>query len=91
MAKLKSLFDNFLVSAKAFARSITIEPTVFLFVISISIVASTQIMTDLLIYKMCSELGYNQTVCDNLGFYPDEQTEVGSLNIFLAGSEQAVT
>ena len=54
---------------KSFFRTITIEPMILFFVLSFSVTNSSQIMTDLIIDKMCrSETSgiNNSTTCDNL-------------------------
>ena len=62
---------------KAYFASFTIEPSIFIWIIGISVAGSTQIMTDLLIWKVCkSEVGYNDTICEDLDDYPEEQDEV---------------
>ena len=53
MTQLAPQSTGFSAAVKRFLKTITIEPMILLFVFSFSVISSTQIMTDLLIDKMC--------------------------------------
>ena len=48
-------------------KHISLEPVIFLFGFGWSILNSSKVHTNLLIWKICHlELGYNETICDDL-------------------------
>jgi len=47
-------------------HTITIEPVVAFYIIGYGIIYGAQINTDLLYWKTCLELGYPETLCDNI-------------------------
>ena len=70
---------NLLKSMVYFAKSLSIEPAIFLYSLSYSIVAGTELATNMLIWKVCRyELGFNETICENLDLEENDnfQTDV---------------
>lgn len=58
------------------ARSITIEPVAFLFMVATSTVYGIQAITNLLIWKICTkELNFTEEVCANLSADANEDYE----------------
>jgi hypothetical protein len=47
-------------------RTVTIEPVVAFNAVGLGIVIGTQIKTDLLYWKACKELNYEETFCNNI-------------------------
>ena len=60
-----------------YVKSITIEPTIFLFMLGQMLIDGAQLNTNLLIEKVCKhEFHHNGTICDNLDLdeYDDIET-----------------
>ncbi len=63
-------------SIKDYFKSFTIEPTVVFNILGLSILLGAQILTDLMIWKICNiELEYSEDICANLSLEINEDAE----------------
>ena len=74
-------YNSFRKKSAIFAKSINVEPVVFLLCFAAGIIGIP--MTDLILFKTCLSGSYfftgptyNSSICANLTNYPDQQAEV---------------
>ena len=72
-------YSRYWVILRNFIKTISLEPSIFLFMLSSCLVSGAELQTNLIIWKVCHfEFGYNETICENLDQAENEdiQSEV---------------
>ena len=64
-------------SISKFWHSISIEPAIFLWSFSTYVVTGVELLTNMMLWKVCRyELGYNETICENLDLDENEDYQI---------------